>query len=165
MTWTNNAPFGTAVLLILGSGLIFPGTTDATAQHGHVSSVNPDTLKWGPAPPALPKGGQIAVLAGDPTKPGPFTVRLKFPAGFKIPAHSHPSFEAVTVISGSLTFGTGDKLDESKGEKLTAGSFIHLPENMNHYVFSTAESIVQINSVGPFDVKYANPGDDPRKTQ
>lgn len=96
---------------------------------------------------------------------GPFIVRLKVPAGYKIPAHSHSSFEAVTVISGDFNIGMGDKLDESRAEKLRPGGFIFLPEKMDHFAFAASESIVQINSVGPFDIKYVNPADDPRKTQ
>ena len=59
----------------------------------------------------------------------------------------------------------GDKLDEAKADKLTAGSFIYLPANMNHFDFATTESVVQINSEGPFAITYVNPADDPRKTQ
>ena len=84
------------------AGLAFvaamPACNSATAQDHKV--VAADNVQWGPAPPSLPKGAEVAVLAGDPTKEGPFTLRLKFPSNYKIPAHSHPSFEAVTVISG-----------------------------------------------------------------
>jgi hypothetical protein len=97
---------------------------------------------------------------GDPGKAGPFTIRLKVPAGYKIPAH-----EAVTVISGNFNIGMGDKLDEAKAEKLTAGGFVDLPANMNHFVFADTESIVQISSEGPFAINYANPADDPSKSQ
>ena len=121
-------------------------------------------MKWGPAPPMLPKGVQIAVLAGDPGKKGPFVVRLKIPPGAKVPAHQHPTDEVVTVISGDFHFGMGDKLDESKAEKLGPGGFVDLPANMNHFAFSGGgEVIVQINSEGPFVIKYANPADDPSK--
>jgi len=107
----------------------------------------------------------MAVLAGDPGKPGPFTARLKMPAGYKIPAHQHPTAEAVTVISGDFHFGMGDKLDEGKAEKLGPGGFVDLPANMNHFAFGSAETVVQINSEGPFAIKYVNPADDPSKTQ
>ena len=131
----------------------------------HAGAISPDALKWGPAPPSLPKGAQAAVLAGDPGKPGLWTLRLKLPAGYKIPAHQHPTFEAATLISGTFNVGMGDKLDEAKADKLTAGSFIYLPANMNHFAFATTESVVQINSEGPFTISYVNPADDPRKTQ
>jgi quercetin dioxygenase-like cupin family protein len=136
----------------------------AIAQDHKTQAMTADALKWGPAPPVLPKGVQIAVLAGDPGKKGPFVVRLKIPAGLKVPAHQHPSAEAVTVISGDFRFGMGDKLDESKAEKLGPGGFVDLPANMNHYAFSGGgEVIVQINAEGPFEIKYVNPADDPSK--
>jgi len=107
----------------------------------------------------------MAVLAGDPGKPGPFTARLKMPAGYKIAAHQHPTAEAITVIAGEFHFGMGEKLDEAKAEKLGPGGFVDLPANMNHFAFASGETVVQINSEGPFTIKYANPADDPGKTQ
>ena len=108
----------------------------------------------------------MAVLAGDPEKKGLFVVRLKTPSGYKIPAHQHPTAEAVTVISGDLHYGMGDKLDESKAEKLGPGGFIDMPANMNHYAFAGGgEVIIQIAGEGPFAIKYVNPADDPSKTQ
>lgn len=165
MKSVTNTLIGTLAFFSLVALITIGGTIGAAAQSDHGRAVNPDTLKWGPAPPSLPKGAQAAVLSGDPGKPGPFTLRLKFPAGFKIPAHNHPSFEAVTVIAGTFNIGMGDKLDESKGQKLTVGSFIYLPGKMNHFAFASTESIVQINSEGPFAITYVNPADDPRKTQ
>ena len=152
--------------LIVASTLIISLTGTVIAQDHKTHAMAADALQWGPAPPVLPKGGQMAVLAGDPGKPGPFVVRLKMPSGYKIPAHQHPSAEAVTVISGDFRFGMGDKLDETQAEKLGPGGFVNLPANINHYVFgSSGEVIVQINSEGPFAVKYVNPADDPSKTQ
>jgi quercetin dioxygenase-like cupin family protein len=147
-----------ASIILVGIG----GT--ALAEDHNVKAITADSLQWGPAPPVLPKGVQIAVLAGDPGKKGPFVVRLKIPAGLKVPAHQHPSAEGVTVISGDFRFGMGDKLDESKAEKLGPGGFVDLPANMNHFAFSGGgEVIVQINSEGPFEIKYVNPADDPSK--
>jgi len=117
-----------------------------------------------PAPPNLPKGAQIAVLSGDPTKEGPFAIRLKIPAGYKIPAHSHPTAEMVTVISGEFGYGMGDKLDETKAQKLGAGGFIDLPADMNHFAFGRTATVVQINSEGPLVINYVNSADDPSKT-
>jgi len=145
-------------LLLLVSGA-------AVSQDHKVQTFTADTITWGPAPPVLPKGAEAAVLSGDAGKAGPFTIRLKVPAGYKIPAHNHPTYEAVTVISGNFNIGMGDKLDEAKAEKLTAGGFVDLPANMNHFVFADTESIVQISSEGPFAINYANPADDPSKSQ
>ncbi len=100
--------------VVLVSGVLCLGST-ATAQ------VNTGDLKWGPAPAVFPAGAQMAVLSGDPTKAGVFVIRLKMPAGYKIPAHNHPTDEYVTVVSGELSLGMGDKLDPAKSAKLGPG--------------------------------------------
>jgi hypothetical protein len=98
----------------------------AIAQSAHVAE-NLSAAKWGPAPPMLPPGAQIAVLAGDPTKTGPYTVRLKFPANYDIPAHSHPTDENVAVVSGEFFAGMGTKLDRKSGGSLGPGGFALMP--------------------------------------
>lgn len=138
---------------------------DAVAQERNAQGLSVETIKWGLAPPVLPKGGQMAVLAGDPSKSAPFTVRLKMPAGYKIPAHQHPHSELVTVISGEFHFGSGDKLDEKAVHKLGPGGFVDLPANVNHFAFATVETVIQISADGPFGIKYTNPADDPSKSQ
>src|SRR4051812_37447542 len=101
---------------VIASALVFGVIGSGAAQDKMAHATAADAVQWGPAPPVLPKGAQMAVLAGDPGKTGPFTARLKFPAGYKVPAHQHPSAEAVTVISGEFHFGTGDKLDEAQAQ-------------------------------------------------
>ncbi|HEV8680506.1 MAG TPA: cupin domain-containing protein [Stellaceae bacterium] len=123
-----------------------------------------NNIKWAAAPPSLPKGAQIAVLSGDPGKEGPFVMRLKFPAGYKVPAHMHPADENATVISGTLNFAMGDKLDPKKGEALKPGSYFHMPKGMRHYAWATQETVVQVNGIGPWGITYVNAADDPRKT-
>jgi quercetin dioxygenase-like cupin family protein len=125
---------------------------------------NADDASWGPAPAVLPKGAQMAVLFGDPTKPGLFIARLKMPAGYKIPAHQHPTDEHLTIVSGSFHGGMGDKLDESKGMKLETGGFISLPAKMNHFAWTTEPSIVEIASDGPFAMTYVSASDDPTRS-
>jgi len=125
----------------------------------------PKEAQWGPAPPLLPAGAQIAVLAGDPTKSTAYTIRLKFPANYAIPAHSHPTDEHVVVTSGSLTFGMGDKLakDAASNKTLAAGGFALMPANMNHYAYTAAqETTIVLYGQGPVEFKYVNPADDPR---
>ena len=139
--------------------------TVAVAQDSGPKGIPASAVKWGPAPDVLPKGGQMAALSGDPGKTGWFTVRLKMPAGYKIPAHQHPHTERITVISGELHFGTGDKLDEKTVNKLGPGGFVDLPANTNHYAFSKVPTIIQITGEGPFGIKYVNPVDDPSKKQ
>jgi quercetin dioxygenase-like cupin family protein len=125
--------------------------------------VNADGLKWGPAPSVLPKGAQIAVLSGDPSKDALYVLRLKIPANYKIPAHNHPTSEYVTVISGKFHIGMGDKLDEKKGVELRAGGFGAAPAHMNHYAWASEDTVVQVHGQGPFAITYVNPADDPSK--
>ncbi|HEX6296532.1 MAG TPA: cupin domain-containing protein [Burkholderiales bacterium] len=145
-----------AACALLGAG------APIIASEQHHSVVPADAIKWGPAPASLPPGAQAAVLLGHPAKEGPFVLRLKFPAGFVIPPHRHSKDELVTVISGAMVITAGEKLDR-QAKSLPPASFIHLPAGMAHYAWAKAESVVQINGVGPFDVTYLNPADDPRK--
>jgi len=140
--------------------LVLAGTAALVAQSHNLQSVAAAT--WGPAPPMLPAGAQIAVLAGDPGKPAPFTVRLKFPAGYAIPAHSHPTDENIVVVSGAFFLGMGTKLDKTAGSSLAPGGFTSLPAGMNHFAYTKAETTIVLFGIGPVDLKYVNPQDDPR---
>jgi quercetin dioxygenase-like cupin family protein len=133
-------------------------------SNSHVIASASDA-QWGPAPPMLPAGAKIVVLAGNPMQAVPYTIRLKFPAHYAIPAHSHPTDENVVVVSGALTFGMGDKLihDGAKNKTLTAGGFALMPAGMNHYAFTAAqETTIVLYGQGPVEFKYVNPADDPR---
>jgi quercetin dioxygenase-like cupin family protein len=145
------------VAVVLGMASTFP----AAAQGASGQGISVDAVAWMPAPPVLPAGGQMAVLSGDPGKAGPFTVRLKLPAGYKIPAHRHPHTEPVTVISGELFFGSGDKLDETAAQQLGPGGFVDLPANTNHFAFARVETVIQISTEGPFGIEYADPAEAP----
>ena len=140
-------------------------SSDASAQTSGTHSVfTPADLKWGAGPPTMPKGGQIAVLEGNLTESGPFTMRVKFPAHYKIAPHWHPAIEHVTVLSGSLNIGMGDKWDETKGKALSAGSFAIMPPKTNHFAWTTQqETIIQVHGTGPWGITYVNPADDPSK--
>lgn len=129
----------------------------------HHLMLAPNDLKWTDKTPGLPAGGKMAILEGDPNKPGPFTFRFRAPAGFKVMPHSHPGTEHVTVLSGVVHMGMGDAFDKSKAKKLTAGSFAVMPAGGNHFVWVEEEAIVQIHGVGPWGITYVNPADDPRK--
>jgi|SRR5688572_30614541 quercetin dioxygenase-like cupin family protein len=137
-------------------------TQPHAAEHHH-TVVSGDAVKWGPAPASLPPGAQASPLLGSPAKEGPFVLRLKFPAGFVIPPHRHTKDEFVTVIAGRVAISSGEKVDRASLKSLPPASFIHLPAGMPHYLWAEAESIVQVNGVGPFDVVYVNPKDDPRQ--
>jgi anti-sigma factor ChrR (cupin superfamily) len=125
--------------------------------------LNTGDVKWGPAPAVFPNGAQLAVLSGDPFKEELYVVRLKMPANYKIPAHWHPTSEYVTVVSGRFHIGMGDKLDEQHGTELHAGGFGVAPARMNHYAWTTEETVVQVHGQGPFMINYVNPADDPSK--
>jgi len=123
--------------------------------------MNGKDIKWGPVPPFFPKGAEFAVLSGDPGKDGLYVVRLKMPAGYRIPAHNHPTTENVTIVSGNFHIGMGDHLDEKKGIELTSGGYGEAPAKMNHYAWVTSPTIVQVHGQGPFAITYVNPADDP----
>ena len=149
--------FGVLVLVGLATGI-------GLAQ-GHGVMQSPAEAKWGPAPPMLPPGAQIAIVSGDPGKPAPYTVRLKFPANYDIPAHSHPTDENVTVVSGQFFVGMGDKMDKTAGQGVGPGSFVLAPANMNHFAFTKQETTIFLYGVGPVEFKYVNPNDDPRNKE
>src|SRR6266545_1945351 len=139
------------------------------AQPGHAPDqehivVRADKIAWKAAPPSLPAGAQIAALAGDPAKPGvPFTIRVKLPGGYKIPPHWHPTDENVTVLQGTLLVGKGEKFDPAATEELPVGSYMRMPKTMRHFALTRGETILQVHGIGPFEVHYVNPADDPRK--
>ena len=135
------------------------------SAYGMDMVTGPEALKWGPAPPNLPKGAQIAVLSGDPSKEQPFVIRLRMPANYEIPAHHHPTTENVTVLSGDFRAGMGDKLDRTKTQSLGPGAFAALPASMNHFAWAASDTIVQVHGQGPFATIYVDPADDPSKTQ
>jgi len=154
-----------AIMSVVTAAAIFGGVLAQThAQSAGVVQA-PKDAKWGPAPPMLPAGAQIAIVSGDPGKSAPYTVRLKFPPHYAVPAHSHPTDENVTVLSGALTLGMGDKLDrQAKGNAtLTQGAYALAPQGMNHYAFTGAqETTILLYGMGPVEFKYVNPQDDPR---
>jgi quercetin dioxygenase-like cupin family protein len=150
----------TAVAILSGGAF---AAVQARAQ-GHVIQSAKDA-QWGPAPPLVPAGAQIAVLSGDPMKAAPYTVRLKFPANYAIAAHSHPTDENVVITSGALTFGMGDKLVKGAATNTTlpAGGYALMPANMNHFAYTGAQPVtIVLYGVGPVEFKYVNPSDDPR---
>ena len=150
------------VALSLCSTAILAALTPLQAADQHHTVVAGDSIKWGAAPPSLPPGAQAAVLLGNPAQEGAFVLRLKFPAGFIVPPHRHSKDEFVTVISGNFAVGAGEAVDRAALKALPPASFVHLPAGMPHYAWADGEAVVQINGVGPFDVKYIDPKDDPR---
>ena len=136
---------------------------NAGAQADAHSLMAPKDMKWGPAPPSLPKGAKITVLQGDPGKSGPFVLRLMMPGGYAIAPHWHSQDEQLTVISGTFYLGLGDNVDAKQAKGLPAGGFHFLPASQHHYAFSKGPAVVQLNGNGPFDITYLNPADDPQQ--
>jgi quercetin dioxygenase-like cupin family protein len=152
----------TASVILVLAGVATP----VNGQKAHVIAELKEAA-WGPAPPMLPPGAQIAVLASDPSQPTAYTIRLKFPANYTIPAHSHPTDENVVVVSGAVTFGMGDKVIKSTthNRTLTVGGFALMPADMNHFAYTTQESTIILFGQGPVEFKYVNPADDPRSAK
>jgi quercetin dioxygenase-like cupin family protein len=130
------------------------------------NAFTPDQVKWGPAPPFVPAGAQIAVLEGDPmAATGDFTIRFKMPDGYKLAPHTHPHRENVTVLSGTLKVGMGDQFDETKMSGLEKGSFVYVDPSMHHFAGASGETVIQIHGMSPFAFNYINPADDPSKAK
>jgi mannose-6-phosphate isomerase-like protein (cupin superfamily) len=137
--------------------------TFLSVQPTHAQNAfTPDQVKWGPAPPFVPPGAQLAVLEGNPmAESGDYTIRLKMPDGYKVAPHTHPQRENVTVISGTLKVGMGDQWDDTKMMSFNAGSFAYLDPSMHHYAGTSGETVIQIHGQSPVKFNYINPVDDP----
>ena len=121
-----------------------------------------EKVTFAPGPATLPEGAQVAVLFGSPAEEGPFVIRLKFPAGYEVPPHSHSKEEHVTVISGTLGMNAGETLNREDSHILSAGSFVRMPAGQPHYAWTDEETVLQINGMGPFDITYVDESQDPR---
>lgn len=151
-----------AVLLSLSaSAALAQGTP--TQGDSHAVIVMPDQVTWAPAPPSLPAGAKAAVLEGNPKEAGPFTMRLSLPDGYRIPPHSHPAAERITVIQGTFQLGMGDKFDGSALNSMPVGSYTSMQPGTHHFVQAKGKTIVQLNGIGPWKLNYVNPADDPSK--
>src|SRR6185436_9583104 len=118
---------------------------------------------WGPAPPVFPAGAKFAVMQGDPSQNGLYTVRLEMPDGYRIPPHFHPTDEHVTVIQGTFLVGMGDTALVARTTALPAGGFVTAGANQHHFAFARGRTIVQVHAIGPFALTYVKPSDDPTK--
>lgn len=160
------------VLPLVGCGRASQGgpetVSQVSAEHALPGGAHPHTfftpseMKWQDGPPPLPAGAQFVVLEGDITRPEPFTMRVRVPAGYLVPPHSHPSLEHATVISGKWNIGMGNVVDRSKANALPAGSFAYLPGGTQHFAFAEADTVIQTHGIGPWGITYVNPSDDPR---
>ena len=150
-----------AVLVIGLCGVGFAST------EGEEIVFTPEAISWGSGPASLSPGAQMAVLEGDPAKAGPFTLRLKFPANYKVSPHWHPADEHVTVIAGTLYLALGDQMSQPQEKKvLPAGSFRIVSAKAHHFGWTQEDGVtLQLHGWGPWEVHYLNPSDDPRNSR
>lgn len=164
----------TAAITLLVTGILTapaaPDAAQAQTAHtaatpaAHVIVAHEAAMKWQDGPGSLPPGAQFVLLEGNPAEDGPLTLRLRFPANYRIPPHFHPAIEHVTVLSGTFHVGMGKQFDPSAATALSAGSFAVVPVEHAHYAFTGDEPVViQLHSTGRWGVTYVSPADDPRK--
>jgi quercetin dioxygenase-like cupin family protein len=136
-------------------------SSPVTAEgQAHGRKVTPDAVEWKPRSPGL----ELAILSGDPAKEGvPFVIRLKLRDGTRVPPHWHPIDEHLTVMTGTLHMGMGEKFDTAGATALRPGSYSLMPKEMRHFVWAEGETILQLHGVGPFKTFWVNPADDPTK--
>jgi quercetin dioxygenase-like cupin family protein len=153
---------GSALAMLLAVAFLQVRLSAEDTQSADMRLYPPTTIEWKEGPASLPPGAKMVLLEGDPTKEGTFVMRLQFPDGYHIPPHTHPKTERVTVISGAFYLATEGKLDRSDAKKLPAGSFGYWPAGMKHAAWAEGETVVQLHGVGPWQINYVNPADDPR---
>ena len=147
-------------LALLAAACLAMGT--ASAQHGSHTIVTPKDLKWDDVA-SLPPGAKVAVIEGKMNQEGPITARIKLPANYRIPPHYHPGMERVTVLSGAVHIGMGDRFDSGKTTAMAPGTVLLMSPGMHHFAWTKEETIFQLNVTGPWSVTYIDPADDPRK--
>ncbi len=153
-----------AVLVAVSLSATLHGDEPSSSKHqmGAFELFPSDKIVWKDGPASLPKGAQIAVLEGDPSKEGPFVFRVKVPDGYRVPPHSHPKTERITVISGTFNIGMGAEFDEKATQPMPAGTYGYWETGMKHFVWIKGETVVQFHGMGPWSIQYVNPKDDPR---
>ena len=164
--------------LLAGSGAVgfLAAAGQAAAQHGkddirahqpgesEFRVILPEQIEWR-AFPTFPPSARLAILIGDPSQPGPYTIRVKVPGGVKLMAHRHPEDRVYTVISGVFYIGLGERFDADKLQAYPPGSVIVLPGNTPHFHWAkSGEYITQVTAIGPLGLDYLDPHDDPRWT-
>jgi ketosteroid isomerase-like protein len=140
---------------------IFNADAPPAQPAGAHATVAANTLKWGDPPPGLPAGAKVALVSGNPAE-GPYVIRAQMPANYRIAPHFHPTTENVTVLSGTVAVGMGEKFDEAALQDVSTGGFTSIPAEMRHFFMSKTASTIQIHGVGPFGITYLNTADDPR---
>jgi hypothetical protein len=141
---------------------------DTVHRTNHIAAGAEDTvggkaLEWGPQPPGLPAGARVAVVHGDPSKAGPFTIRVDMPDGYQVKPHWHPTTERLSVLEGTLLVGDGREWSDKSLRPLRPGQGSTMAARHPHYVEAKGKTMLEIRSTGPFEITYVNTADDPRK--
>ena len=156
--------FVVSLVLLAGSvAIVAAGEKKVAAKGPDHTMFAPADIQWSDAPPVLPAGAKVAILEGDPSKPGFFVMRLRMPGGYKIMPHWHPISERLTILSGTLNLGMGDTFDETKGHAMPAGTYATMAPKVHHYAWTEGDTELQIATTGPWKLVYVNPKDDPSK--
>jgi quercetin dioxygenase-like cupin family protein len=126
-------------------------------------AILPEDIAW-KSFSGFPPEARLAIMVGDPAKPGPYVIRVKVPSGVKLMPHRHPEDRIYTVISGIFYIGLGDQFDGDKVKAYPPGSVIVLPGDTDHFHWAkSGEYITQVTAIGPLGLEYLHPKDDPRK--
>ena len=149
-------------LMVACLALLVPIAARSDDTSGKWNLQEPANIQWRPAE-SLPPGAMMAVLDGDPSKEGFFTMRLKMPDGYKVPPHWHTKQERVTVLQGVLNLAHGGDFEPKETKALPAGTYSSMPPKMTHFAYMTGETILQLSTIGPWTITYVHPEDDPRK--
>lgn len=159
-----NSSYGKAMLAAaLAFTVVLCSAVRAQGDPPASVAILPGDIKWS-SNPAIPPGGQTAMLVGNPGKGGLYAFRVKFPADYRVMPHSHPEERIYTVLSGTWYIGLGDKFDPAKLKAFPAGSIYVLPAKVSHFHWAkSGASIVQVNGGGPTTTDYVSAADDPRK--
>src|SRR3972149_8071155 len=146
-----------AISMIVASNIIAEEKKEMQSQPEYVLLTQSE-IKWVEGPASLPPGSKVAVLEGDPKQAGLVTMRLKFPPHYKLAPHTHPADERVTVISGTLYFGLGEKIEPAKSYMLPEGSFFVAPMGKPMYAYTKGRGAgIQLNIMGPWGLTFLTP--------
>jgi quercetin dioxygenase-like cupin family protein len=154
-----------ALLAAITSVVLFAQQASHDTKSGHASLYPAASIQWKDGPPSLPPGAKFAILEGDPAKEGMFVMRLRFPDGFHIPAHTHPKHERVTVLQGTFKLAMSDNPKLSEAQALPTGTYGVWPPGMIHAAWAEGETILQLHGQGPWAINYVNAADDPRNAK
>ena len=143
-------------LAFLVMGVVLVGTAVAQTAAPAAVALTPGEMKWQSQGGLAASGMEQLNLVGDPAKPGPYTLRLKFPKGMRIAPHTHPDSREVTILSGTYATGYGEKFDPAGLKILPAGSFYTEPANIPHYIEIKEEVVLQVSGMGPSGRKFVD---------